>query len=795
LFTISASIANPTFNGSAMCAIAGDSPCSPIVKIKPNDSYVAITPVPDVIANTITVPSLDEARSELVIINGITYTRTLNLPPNIGEFTEFNGQIIIGYAGVTPALIVIATAIRTIDTDIVTAPYPEIFTRWPIVGEVSWTMGFEEQPSASLSFTCDAKYRDEIIDYFVEDEAIEIYGTGYSKSGTLNIKDIATTKSAIPIIQCSMNLTGAHAGKLDKSVNVVSIADTQCNEYWTKILATTVADVALLAKLTVSGGSILIPASLSSSLLSGTSVYTTVASLLENNAVRTLGAYVDYNRVDRIELVDWDKSGTAPECDLGDDDIDTTIRHLAGSIYSKLYDPAVKITFGSNIPKTFTLASRDRAVDRTETIEGDANPQISAYPSINRDLSIVFDISGKRKRRKVTKLYKGQPEREVEEEWGYVAVAIDDVVFTGGLNPIIDSINGAWQRISIQIKDYYYDKYGYLVKVVGTGLIKSRYKVENAQKPETRSINVGNPPDAKAVALIDTYRFFSLPSLSVEEYQLEPLANYYSDIKTQTITQKICLPDGKIIYVNRVDPDWVPPYFVAKSRVVERSFAAIANPQSTALKPLPQLTTGKNSEFVEQVRIIDNNYYSKSTDNFGSSGAQLGTVLSIGESQLIKGRPPVATYRKAAADEADSSNSITTSSFTNDYFGIYSLGEESYIPPSTIDYPNAATKKIALAAAQTDIDITNTKNCRVSTLRLSKFITGIYPGQKFNYRVGSQVRSARILSISQSLKIHGVVGDTPIVTHSGTQLKIGEAISTPVTSYDLTKYVVVATDR
>jgi hypothetical protein len=765
----------------------------------PTDTIVPLTP-PPIVGGIVTVPAPPNLTISTVTIGGITYTFTLNSPPAPGQFTVINGTIQIGYLGLVPPLAIGYYAQpMTIPTDRILPPFPNLFTQFPISGELNWTLTWEEQPQANLEFITDASFKSSVLSYFSGTGTINIYGVGFAPSAQVNITEISPTKSATPLIKVTVTLTGKHARYLDLyTFTGKQLVLPDCTAAPFPALnsptSMTVQDLAIKVGASVVGAAIAIDPS----ILNAPAVATNLGANLDAASIRGIGAFVDYNNPTGIILKPY--GSVAGHNAIARSDIQTSVNRKIGTQYYKTYDPLTKISFGA---KPYTPPSPIPApawlpvpLVTTTTTEGDVDPSITAYPGTQRDLSIVFDISGKRKRRKDIKLINGQPISETEQEWGYVAVAKDNVIFDTSANPGIASINGLWRQIMAKSTTYNYNPLGYLISVTSTGWILTRFRVENAQNSESLAIRIGTPPDPLEVASLETYRFFELPTSSSEIYKLAKMADYFDDITTPKVNYTICLADGSgTIDIPIDDEAYIPPYFVKSKRVVESGFASTVNPKSTALKPLQNLTTGKSTEFIERTGIeplpaltivggqTNPKYYTKSTDNYAAQGAQFGINLSIAESQLINGRPPVATNRGPIVAIVAPPTSPTTPVVPVVPFAVKSgLSTENtgYVTVASLNFPTAATKTQATLAAQIDIDLINTRNTQVESL-LIDWNPSIRPGDFVSYQVGIDTRTRRVISVTQALKIEGLLdSDVTIVTSAGTVVKLGVIANTPL---------------
>lgn len=791
-------------------------PTALISNLNPID-LIAPIGSPSIVNGIVTIPKPEGRKIRTLTIGNTIYTYTLVSPPPAGQFTDLGGQLLIGYLGlVPPPVISYYLSPITIKTDRVKDQLPDLLTQFPISGELTWSLNWEEQPTASFEFITLASKKSDLITYFTTAHNIDIYGVGFATSGQLSITEVSLSKSAIPLIKVSVNLTGYHARFLD----IYTFLGQQlylpnCQAAPTPTLNTptsmTVQDLATRVGTSIVGTAIAIDRN----ILSAPAVATTLGSNLDSNSIRGVGAFVDYNKFGSIVLRPY---GNVAAHSIDEDeirsDIQTNVNHKIGTGFYKTYDPLTKVTYGANpyTPPTNKpkLEWQPVPLIPSETYEGDENPSVSPYGGTQKDLSIVFDISGKRKRRKDIKLINGQPISETEQEWGYVAVGKDHIQFSGDANPTILSINGSWQKIESKTTNYTYNDKGYLTSIVSSGTKKVRFRTENAQKPESLAVRIAvTLPDPGEVATLETFRFFDLPISTTETYDLELMSAYYSDIIAPKVNYTICLADGSgTLDIPVIDQAYIPPYFVKTKRVVERGFASTANPKSTALAPLPNLTTGKSSEFVERVVVQpketlsitapkDPTYYTKSTDNYNAEGAQFGTVLSIAESSLINGRPPVATNRGASLAISNGTTTIVganlnavpvgppvnpkVSTTTPVPFAIKSgLSNENlgYVTVGQVNFPTATNQQQALDAAKLDINITNIKNSQTESMVVN-FRPTIRPGDILNYRIGyGENRERRVISIVNKIKIEGMVdGYNTIVTSGGTEVKLGVAQS------------------
>jgi hypothetical protein len=809
MFKIATAIVNPPVGYSAAgFALVSDTDYAPI----------ALTPIPSTTPATIDSSAMSivagigsiaipaNFQSTTIKISGKTYQFTLDNPPSIGYFTRSNGNLIVGLfePAIVPQTIGFYPYNPPIPTNFIQPPYPDICQEFPLKGELSWILTWEEQPTASLSFITLATEKDNVINYFSSQTKIIIYGVGFAPTGQISINEVSLSKSAIRLIEVNVSLTGYHAKFLDLYTTIgkqLFLPDCTAPPI-TQLNSPDSMSVQTLAQ-KVGTNLIGQQAYIDPRLLTSPAIPTTLGSQLQPDSIRVAGGFIDYNNPFAIEIKQYNsvRSHQVTESEIRSD-IQSTVNNklnLNGSNYGyyKTYDPSTKVSFGSQATQAPNTKSpkpewQPKQPVASKTSEGDTNPSTNPYAGTQRDLSIVFDISGKRKRRKDIDLINGQPVHEYEQEWGWVAVAKDDFEFS---DQTLVKITGTWRQIMSKDTYYTYNANNYLTQVNSSGFVLTRFRVENAQKPESLAVRIeGATPDPGEVANLKTFRFFSLPTFGSETYTLAPFSKYYSDIVEPKVQWSICLPDGSPTEISLTDKSWIPPYFTIEKIVEENSFASVENPKSTSLKPLPPLTTGKNSSFTERINVEaksilalsenpkDPTYYTKTVDDRSSSGAQFNASLSISKSELINGRPPISTNRGAILEVVKSPEKNSSSSLTFKPFAISSgLSNEQvgYVTVNNINFPTAYSQQEALQAAQIDIDLINAKNTLQERMTID-WRPEIRPGDLLTYKVDDDVRSRRVVSVSQKIQIDGMVDGNPFITSAGTEIKLGVNIKTPV---------------
>jgi hypothetical protein len=739
-------------------------------------------------------------------IDGRVYQFTLDRPPSKGYFTLVNGNLVIGLFDdrTLPSIIAYYPYTPPIPTDFIPAPYPEICTEFPLKGELSWTLTWEEQPSGTMSFITLASERSRVISYFSSTRSIDVYGVGFSPSGQFSITDISLSKSATPLIEVSVSLGGYHAKFLDYYATVgkqfflpdctapplgqLNSPDTMSVQTFAGLVGTSLSGAAIY---------------IDPKVLTSPAIPTTLSAQLQPDSVRVAGGFIDYNSSGSIQIKSYNSvsSHSIREVDIRSDiraNINNKLNANASEYgFYKTYDPLTKVSFGSQA----TIAPNTKSPKPTwqpkqpvisKTVEGDPRPDLNPYEGIQRDLSIVFDISGKKKRRKDIDLIDGQPIHESEQEWGWTAVMASNGQFAGAS---LGNIAGSWRKISSKETYYTYNENNYLTNVTSRGFILGRYRTENPQKPESLAIKVGNPPDPKQVANLQTFEFQYIGTYSSETYRLVPFSDYYSDIVAPTVQWSICLPDGQPVEISLTDKSWIPPYFAIEKTVKESSFISTENPISTSLKPLPPLTAGKDSLFVERIVVEpkqsltlsildkpkDPTSYTKSTDDQSSGGSQFNANLSIAKGELVNGRPPIATNRGALLEIVKPPDPIRPVLNLKPFAISSGLSGENtgYVTVGNINFPTAYSEAQALAAAQIDIDLINSKNTLQETMTID-WRPEIRPGDLVTYSVNGDTRRRRVISVTQTIRIDGMVGNQPFVTSTGTQLKLGIDAKTPI---------------
>lgn len=452
---------------------------------------------------------------------------------------------------------------------------------------------------------------------------------------------------------------------------------------------------------------------------------------------------------------------------------------------------------------------RERVIQ--EIPDGDLRPDIPpANTGALKDLSNNFSSSGITKTYKLDKTIDGLPQSQYLQRWGFAFLAAqmysnDEKTIPGARN--------VWQMIEEKTTTYLYDdQTGYQLGSDTVGWELTRFSEETGK--ETVTLNTGKEAD---LAKRKLYEYFKLPYRKQDRVLLEALRSYYVDIGFPPVeVYPVCLPNGKKTYRAVFDPTYVEPFFAAVTTTHENSFKAIPDPDSTTAKPLPPKTTGKEAFFRKNVTVLaskttttsaeasfsahnDNraeDSYNEYNSQFSSTDAGFSNSAENTNFTRQPNRPPIATKLPPLDERIEPENLAgkpqaepilynyyAETSYDTFYRsgGIKSSGAASTeVVGSSLSYPAAKTLALAQAAARTEINISNIKDCLQESLAIP-FSPQIKEGDRLNYTCNGTVRQRRVLSISHEVRFNGLVGGVPIVTSPGSKVTLGLERKTNVT--------------
>ncbi|KYC42059.1 hypothetical protein WA1_18835 [Scytonema hofmannii PCC 7110] len=279
--------------------------------------------------------------------------------------------------------------------------------------------------------------------------------------------------------------------------------------------------------------------------------------------------------------------------------------------------PNVELTGEFSNPKDDTREktqgqSQPRYVRKPPTrdtrIDGDLNAHNPPDGvSVIRVMSLCFDLGGSTKTRSYVNQEDGTEVSKVDEIWGFAYTALQ--IYDDGSDELKGNALQYWKCIKRTRTDYIYDEgTGYLLYIFESGYNTVRWRQESTDSPETLEIEETDEEQ-------ELYEFFRIPVTSRSSYRLKLMPEYSSEGLFETY--KVCNRDGTSSLRALINPDYAPPYYVEWERTESFAFASRPNPDNEGVEPdsetklAPDLIVGEESMFEARVEVIPAVYEEK----------------------------------------------------------------------------------------------------------------------------------------------------------------------------------------
>lgn len=552
---------------------------------------------------------------------------TVSLPP--GNLPPVSAQVIIPPPVFLP-------------TNYVAPPYPDLFGRFPIKGQFSWSLSFEGHPSASFNFITYAQYREPLLAQFTEGTEFTAFGIGYRVT-SLSLKESMASTNPQRLIEVNVSLGGRHEVWIDRQVRLQG-GNTQ-----NSVASSGLDPNCLILNGNTQGGGSGVNASAKTSLAAiatsargaycGPNAEVKIPPSTPSNAtttftnelrsrVRTMGngSFVDYNNSGCVEVKGID---SVSQYILAEGRLLSEIQtNLSGAMGARIFGggnfhprpdgtvlPSSPLPFPvpTVLPENTTLYKWVKLYDPPYKLEwGDVPDGGDSAKSEDTQLGNEYTVPEWKQRKRVKAVTEegDTPVNEPPANSSYIkdvsvcfdlsgprktykktttldGLPLEDyveewgfVVYGWQLYNDADMLTGANSAALWQQIRVSTTKYFY---DPDTGY-QLGYDTDGWELARYKQENASDPETAKLEATGDNtefnlYIFFQNPSRVKQRNYLEPMRDYYKDIEIDTqINYKVCLPGGRSEWRFEVDPTFVEPYMVLYETMHTNSLAWIPNP-------------------------------------------------------------------------------------------------------------------------------------------------------------------------------------------------------------------------
>jgi hypothetical protein len=780
---------------------------------------------------TITLPETISAVTSIQI-GETTYTYSTNSTPQPGEYI-YNSPTqelqIYPIAPISPTTSIEYVGLSlnhpSIRTDNIQGNYPDFLATWNAEGTVSFSRNFKGHPSCSMSFTTLARNESAVRSAFGGSASLSqlangsftiLWGIGFHVQ-SLNVVRLSRRAYPAGLIGVTIQLDGCHAQKgqtvrspLDKPIPLRSL-DPQGAVGKTNLQA-----LAQRAGTAYSGSLIEIE------IPTGTpkTATTTVRSELESRAITVLG-FPYYSNPYQVQVRPYGKTPIhfLSEADILSDQIPiNTPGHGA-------YWDGIKVVEELN-NALFSPATTEKDSDETTTIcEGASRPEYAPQlrslgsvtatqdddqknPTSFRD-SAAFDQGGPTKEKTCTTYFNGQILYKTKVKYGFIYSYIDvygiEYINNKAVAVYLEYMDSNPQKFWFKIEEtketYIYDsKTGDLLRIERKGFIKSRFKNETPNKPETVELakqlkegsfsGIDAAEKSKLEAEIALYQYpgkfvarnsfislesddgqraVTLPVDDVTTNKLALMSDYYSDMKAE--------------------PGESPVAFVRSEIRRDYSYQLIPDPTGTKEEPKPPISTGKNFEETTTRIIIYPQPLGKqkpelfkeihSTSN--QEGSFLKRGLKITDEKEVKGRPPASIRLNRKSKQTRSGQSSNNNDLWKYIFSTYGSPLSPNDPEQgSISYPGITDPNIARKITEVDYSM---RNAASETLSLKTFY-------KPEYNEGDLLAFSGHLYVIQGINASFKIErrhNRPRLICESFDLKLGRYMQFPVTMRQVKK--------
>lgn len=623
-----------------------------------------------------------------VEFNGSGYTPAVDLlNPQPGEFVfdPYQESIAI-YPKESDRLeeglsVQVVGTVEGIGSDRLQPPFPEIFYKVPLTGELSWNRGLEQHPSGSLTLDASDRNIDAIREAFRNGTELSFYGIGF-RVNSYSEERAPIDEYPAGEWKVSISLGGRWENYTDKPVNLreqtpqvgsaIAFGDPSCVPGESASAPTTTPKNQItFAQLAVRAGAAYDGPELKIKIAADTpkDATTTLDQELQPR-LRINNAFAFYSGTQAIAARNfyntrlWSFGEYLGAFSRTYQAIANPQQYTGQDLNLPQPDPAAPLPDTVQLPPTKTLqpeptnlvgyaakypcvrlegkfaepkARMGEDTQSSVTVKRPASKLLTlrsghGFPELPpkgskriKTTSLNHDQSGPKKISKLSTSENGSPLYEETFTYGFAYLGRDIADSNGELN----GIPGAWwQLVRYEKTSYVYDEETlYLLGTDTIGWQLARFKTESAETPETVGMDADDP-------MLPLYQFRKVPINSKTRYVLKQYREFYKDVadrETGQPTEKKCDRAGSstLIVKNSSDSDADPePMFIAAEASETICYARTPNPDSEPDAPLPDYETGEESYSYKFVKILP----SKNTiSEFGASFSQSRAGKDLGD--------------------------------------------------------------------------------------------------------------------------------------------------------------------
>lgn len=530
--------------------------------------------------------------------------------------------------------------------DLVPSPYPEWFNRFPLVGQLSIGLDFEQQPTGSLELECQLIHLQVLLNALRPDTLIDLYGYAFRVTQTNFTQSLLSTQPQGQFV-VTVSLSGANERSLADPISLRQILDFVDSTDSEPVIETTVQVLGEIAGITIDAPSM----ELSLEDLNSDDTFSIESEFTDR--LRHQGLFAEYNtnslKARPIDSVaEW--AFTDNDC-LEPPQVTYLGRQPKQSLNSviNLAPPALNAAIlpatvfepptiqiqpesetlignaneflvtriegefseeGSDDDSEDLLGQNEarpqwnqRRPDRTTLVKGDE--ALTSPPDETTEItttSLCFVNSGVTKTEEVETSENGNPVSVETKVYGFVFLSKDHMRLKNGeLVLSITDPGTVWDLIRETTTTWVYDDdTGYELGTVTTGRELFSFKAES---DALETYELAQAADPVSVADLNTYQFRWRAVNEAVGRSLRKLSSVYNDVSENEgryIYFQEEAPNGQIITRRRRDPSFVTPYYVETEISHSNSFGQTQNPEEPEqvggqLRRLPNLTTGRES--------------------------------------------------------------------------------------------------------------------------------------------------------------------------------------------------------